>query len=423
MRILVDGDYRRHAQGTGISTYSRTLVRTLTKLGHEVSWLSGANASSRPDALADAASIADRPETPRGLREKLQTAARMAQGLIDGAVEARQVAQASAVIPANASDPAEAVYLAPNVLVNAHYRHMLLRQFTEVRRPAGIDVLHLSAPLPIRMSGVRTVTTIHDLAPIRLPYTTPDNKAEFTARVRQSAARSDLIITVSEASKAEIVSLLGVDPAKVAVTWQYSDLEPLSAEDQRVLPRTLERLGLEPDRYALFVGALEPKKNLRRLIEAFLDVDTDLPLVLAGPRAWLWDQDMAPMLAALGEKARSRLKFTGYLSRDDIRRLYAGAHVFLFPSLYEGFGLPALDALAFARPALVGRTGSLPEVCGDAALYVDPLDREDIRRGVERLLGDAALRAQLSAAGPAQAQRYSADAYVRRLADAYALLG
>ena len=137
---------------------------------------------------------------------------------------------------------------------------------------------------------------------------------------------------------------------------------------------------MTPNGYLLCVGAQEPKKNIKRLIEAYLEIDTAMPLVLAGPRGWMWQSEVGAALEPLSEKARARIKFTGYLDREDLRRLYAGACAFVYPSLYEGFGLPALEAMTSGAPVITSRTSSLPEVCGDAALYVDPFDRDDVRR-------------------------------------------
>jgi glycosyltransferase involved in cell wall biosynthesis len=230
-----------------------------------------------------------------------------------------------------------------------------------------------------------------------------------------------MIVTVSEVSKRDIVDILDVDPAKVAVTWQPSDLAPLATEERDSVPRVLGKFGLSPGGYALFVGALEPKKNLRRLIEAFLETDSDLPLVIVGRRAWLWENDAA-FVETLGAKARARLKFLGYAGREDLRRLYAGAQMFLFPSLYEGFGLPALEAMSAGCPVVTSNTSSLPEICGDGALYADPHDRDDIRARIEQLMGDPGLRSALGEAGRRQAERFSFDRYVENLGKAYATL-
>jgi glycosyltransferase involved in cell wall biosynthesis len=421
LRVLLDGNYRQQAEGTGISQYSRTLAAGLGALGCEVKWLSGAQSGSA-DALADQVRFSDPPPAVDGPRRYVQTALRMAAGVLERQVTARPLVDSGVVITEPSAPRTGSTYLAPDLFAKAHYRHMLLRRFTEVQLPDAVDVLHLTAPLPVRMRGVRTVTTIHDLVPIRLPYTTPDNKAEFIHRVRMSTRLSDLIITVSEASKRDIVEILDVDPAKVAVTYQPTDLLPLGPADQDSVPRVLQRYGLAPDGYALFVGALEPKKNLRRLIEAFLEIDSQMPLAIVGRKAWLWDSDEA-WLETLGVNARARLRFLGYASREDLRRLYAGAQMFVFPSLYEGFGLPVLEAMTMGCPVVTSKTSSLPEVCGDAALYADPLDRDDIRKRIGQMLGDAALRADLTAKALQQVKRFSFGAYVGRLQEAYAKLG
>ena len=422
MQVLIDGDYAHDRRGTGISTYARTLAQGLTALGHGVSWLSGATASGKQDALADAAAIADDPQAVRGPRAWAQTASRMAGGLLTGTVSAREVVHRDLVVAAPSTTDGQTVHLAPELFVRAHYRHMLTRQFTEVKVSAPANVLHLTAPLPIRMSGVMRIVTIHDLVPIRLPYTTPDNKSEFIARVRRCARESDLIITVSEASKADIVSLLDIDPAKIAVTHQPSDLRPLSNEERERLPRGLSRFGLSVGEYLLCVGAQEPKKNVRRLIEAYLEIDTPMPLVFAGPRGWMWEQEVGAALAPLSEKARARIRFTGYVDRDDLRRLYAGACAFVYPSLYEGFGLPALEAMISGCPVITSKISSLPEVCGDAAIYVDPFQRDDIRKAIEQVIVDAGLRARLGAAGRARSHLFSFEIYVGALSSAYSRL-
>lgn len=422
LNVLVDGLYRFEAQGSGISTYARTLGEGLDALGCNVSWLAGsAVAGGKADALYDEVALADRPPQLSGLRKRAQTLRRMREGLTSANATARRLVHARAVLADEGSYPSNNVFLAPDVYVKAHYRHMLLRQFTEIRAVGKVDVLHLTAPLPIRMAGVKTVTTIHDLVPIRLPWTTPDNKSEFIDRVRTSAQFSDLIITVSEASKRDIVEILDVDPNRIAVTWQPSDLAPLTDEERAHLPRALSRFGLTQQGYALFVGAIEPKKNLRRLIEAFLETDSDMPLVIVGRKAWMWENEIG-FIDTLSAAARSRLRFLGYTGRDDLRRLYAGAQMFLFPSLYEGFGLPPLEAMNAGCPVLVSNRGSLPEVCGDGALYADAMDRNDIRRRIEQMMGDDGLRASLAVAGRKRAAAFSMEAYVAALASAYARL-
>lgn len=343
----------------------------------------------------------------------------MAGGLLNSKAAAREISRRDVIVGRPSEADRRPVYLAPELFVRAHYRHMLTRRFTDVTAPGATDVLHLTAPLPIRMAGVKRVTTIHDLIPIRLPYTTPDNKAEFVARVRRVTEESDLIITVSENSKADIVSLLDIDPAKIAVTYQPADVAPLSDDERLRLPSTLARFGLSVGEYLLCVGAQEPKKNIRRLIEAYLEVDTPMPLALAGPRGWMWEEEVGAALAPLSDTARARIKFMGYVDRNDLRCLYSGACALVFPSLYEGFGLPALEAMITGCPVITSRTSSLPEICGEAAVYVDPFERDDIRGAIEGLIAEPERRARLAAAGKNRAQIFSFENYLKTLGDAY----
>jgi glycosyltransferase involved in cell wall biosynthesis len=423
LRILLDDNYAHSRHGTGISTYARSLARGLSSLGHQVEWLAGAAGGDGADRLVEAAALYDAPAPARGPRQWAQTAAHMAGGLMRPSVSARQVKSPDVVVAPSPEEAGRRIHLAPDIFVHAHYRHMLLREFTDVRLSSAVDVLHLTAPLPVAMKGVRRVVTIHDLVPVRLPYTTPDDKAEFIARVRRCAREADLIITVSQASQADIVSLLDIDPHKVAVTYQPSDMTELSPAESDRLPRSLSRFGLAPDGYLLCVGAQEPKKNMKRLIEAFLDADTGLPLVICGPRGWMWEREVGAALEPLSEAARARIRFTGYVDREDLRRLYAGACALVFPSLYEGFGLPALEAMIAGCPVVASETSSLPEICGEAALYINPLDRDDIRQAIETITADPALRKTLAAAGRIQAQAFAFEPYRERLAAAYGRLG
>jgi glycosyltransferase involved in cell wall biosynthesis len=419
MRVLIDGVYRSLPNGTGISSYGRTLEAGLRQLGHEVMWLSGAHVSGNPDRLSDAVHAGDDRPAGSGLRRYLVTAQNMSSGLLQRVAEARRLREHGAVITRPGDLPQDTTLLAPNLFVRAHYRHMLLRQFTEVKFSERLDILHLTAPLPIRVRHAKTIVTIHDLVPIRLPYTTSDNKREFIDRVRTGVKLADLVVTVSEASKREIIDLLDVDPDRIVVTRQPSDMEPLDAEERDNLPRTLARYGLEQEQYAIFVGAIEPKKNVRRLVDAFLDAHDTMPLILVGQKAWKWEKEIGDLDERLSETARKRIRIVGHAPLNDLRKLLAGARMLVFPSLYEGFGLPPLEAMRMGCPVLTSNAGGLAEVCGDAALFVDPFDTASIRKGIAKIIEDDVLRLKLREAGYSQAAKFSADNYVARLAEAY----
>jgi glycosyltransferase involved in cell wall biosynthesis len=286
------------------------------------------------------------------------------------------------------------------------------------------DVYHGPAVfLPLVKLGYRTVVTIHDLVSFRFPDTVPWRYSVYMRLMTRLAARSaDRIIAVSHATKADLVQTLGVPPAKIAVIH-----EGVGPEFARPLPpesidAVVRRYGLRRP-YCLFVGNLEPRKNLPTLIEAFAEVrrrrgpgGPSVQLVLAGTRAWLH----AGIFRAVEQHGiGDDVAFTGYVPNGDLPALYAGATCFTFPSLYEGFGLPVLEAMAAGAPVIAARTGSIPEVAGDAALLVDARGPAELALAIEAVLSDAALRERLVARGRARAAAFAWDTVSRQTLAVY----
>ena len=221
--------------------------------------------------------------------------------------------------------------------------------------------------------GWRSVVTLHDLAFLLYPAThTPASRAYYGA-TGESVRRAARVIAVSQRTASDAVRLLGVDPARIRVVHEAA-APSFSPRARDALPPLARRLGFDPARpYVLFVGTLEPRKNLPLLLEAFALVrrQIDAQLVLVGARGWLDE----PILAAharsgVGDAAR----FVGTLDEEDLAVLYSHAGVFGLPSLYEGFGLPVLEAMACGAPVVSSNAGPLPEVAGDAALLLKPED-------------------------------------------------
>jgi glycosyltransferase involved in cell wall biosynthesis len=279
-----------------------------------------------------------------------------------------------------------------------------------VLRRIGADLVHgpvfvgpLFAPCPV-------VVTIHDLSFIRFPALfRPANRLYLTVLTRLSARRARRLIAVSAHAAAESTQLLGVPPERIDVVYHGVDpsFRPLPA-DEVVAFR--QRRGL-PGRFMLFVGTLEPRKNLVRLVEAFARIygricgnDGRVRLVLAGGKGWLYDELFAKVEAlGLGEA----VIFPGYVMSDELPLWYNGAAVLAYPSVYEGFGLPVLEAQACGTPVLTSNVSSLPEAAGDAALMVDPYDVEALAAGLNRLLADESLRHDLRERGLAHAKQFS----------------
>jgi glycosyltransferase involved in cell wall biosynthesis len=266
------------------------------------------------------------------------------------------------------------------------------------------DLVHGPAFVGPLFSSCPVVVTIHDLSFIRFPdLFRPANRVYLAVLTRLSAQRARRLIAVSAHTARECTRLLGVPPERIDVVYHGVDpaFHPLPADE---VSSFRERRGL-PKRFVLCVGTLEPRKNLVRLVEAFARArDGEVGLVLAGGRGWLYD-DLFAKVEALG--LGDEVVFAGYVMNDELPLWYSAATVVAYPSVYEGFGLPVLEAQACGTPVLTSNVSSLPEAAGDAALMVDPYDVEAMAAGLSRLLADESLRYQFRERGLAHARRFS----------------
>jgi glycosyltransferase involved in cell wall biosynthesis len=274
------------------------------------------------------------------------------------------------------------------------------------RRP--VDLFHgvTGFELP-RGVGARLVTTVHDLIPLRFPRLVPwRHRVAVRVLLGSALRRASQVIAVSEATRAEILQRFRVPAEKVRVVPEAAAPRfgpPSAGEAERVRAR----YGL-PAPYVLFVGLLEPKKNLPALLRAVARLRAagawgTTRLVLAGAPGW-GTAGLGAEAARLGLDAC--VAFLGPVPEADLPGLYAGAAAFVFPSLWEGFGLPVLEAMAAGAPVVASRRGALPEIAGDAALLVEPA-AEPLAEALGRVLGDRGLRERLREAGLARARRYS----------------
>jgi glycosyltransferase involved in cell wall biosynthesis len=238
----------------------------------------------------------------------------------------------------------------------------------------------------------RTVSTFHDLFVMSGDYSTPEFRRRFSEQARTAAERSDLIVTVSQFTADQVHELLQVDRARLRVI--HHGVRPPGAA-----PADGSR---EP--LILFVGALQRRKNVVRLVEAFEQIAPDWQLVLAGSFGFGSEEILARI-----EKSprRADIHVPGYVSDAELERLYQTAAIFAFPSLDEGFGMPALDAMARGLPVLTSNLSALPEVTGDAALLVDPNDVTAIAQGLQQLTEDPNLREHYGQLGLARSREFS----------------
>jgi glycosyltransferase involved in cell wall biosynthesis len=315
-----------------------------------------------------------------------------------------------------------------------------------VARPAGVpqrylDVVwhRLTLPLPVNLflgrvdlfhspdfvlppvSKALSVLTVHDLAFLLYPECAEAKlRAYLEKAVPRSARRADFIVADSENTRNDVICLLGVPPRKVAVVPGGVESSFAPVEEPGRLTALRERLGIGEAPFILSVGVIEPRKNLGVLFEAYrvLRDRTGLPhlLVVAGNRGWLSAESVE---RAQQSVYRDDIRLIGFVPEADLPTLYTAASAFAFPSLYEGFGLPPLEAMACGTPTVVSRASSLPEVAGDAALQVDPRDVEGLAAALELLLLDDALQAELRARGFERARAFSWRAAARQQLDVY----
>jgi glycosyltransferase involved in cell wall biosynthesis len=287
------------------------------------------------------------------------------------------------------------------------------------------DVFH--APHYVLPTGVRahSVVTIHDCIHLMFPQYLPNRVAYTYARMAMwsAARRSDCILTVSQASKRDILHFFSVPPEKIEVIYNAIDERFWVEPNEDAVARVRERYQLN-QRFVLYVGNIKPHKNLVRLIEAFAALRhgefDDLKLLIIG--------DEISKLPALRRavhslKLHKHVRFLGYQPDDTLAILYRLASLFVFPSLYEGFGLPPLEAMASGTPVVTSNVSSLPEVTGDAAVLVDPHDVGAIEYGMRRVLTDPVLAAEMRRLGLIRAREFSWERSVARVLGVYQKVG
>jgi glycosyltransferase involved in cell wall biosynthesis len=240
----------------------------------------------------------------------------------------------------------------------------------------------------------RTVSTFHDLFVMTGEYSSPEFRARFTAQAREAAERSDLIIAVSRFTASQVEKLLAIEPSRIRVVHHGVDPRPATAQKENLV---------------LSVGAIQRRKNIARLVKAFEALPDSWRLALAGaPDGYGAAEELH---AVENSDARARIDVLGYVSASQLDSLYSRASIFAFPSLDEGFGMPILEAMAHGAAVLTSNCSAMPEVAGDAALLVDPLNFRD---ALVRLASDESLREDLRRGGLARVKQFTWDAAVEK---------
>ena len=273
-----------------------------------------------------------------------------------------------------------------------------------------IDLFHVpqnGIGLPTK-KGCLNVVTIHDLIPYIYPETVGKGYLKiFLSEMPRIIEQSDLIITVSEHSKRDIQRIFQVPEERIAVTYEAPEsvYRPIDKGEARSFVE--KTYGID-SRYVLYIGGFSPRKNVRGLINAFYELQNSIPkdvkLVLVGKEAR--DFDETSMLVE-AMRLQDRVVFTGFAPVLELPYLYAGADLFVYPSFYEGFGLPPLEAMACGTPVITANNSSIPEVTGDAAVLINPHDMYDLAGAMEKVLNNPELGEGMRAAGMKQAANFT----------------
>lgn len=289
-----------------------------------------------------------------------------------------------------------------------------------------LDVLHSPDFIPpLRLRTFASVITIHDLAFMHFPEIHDELGKRYYGQLERAVRVAERIIAVSECTAADVRKLLRPDPGRLHVVHEAVDpffLRRDADGDDDELAAARDELGID-EPFILFVGTIEPRKNVAMLVRAYAALRDRLgaeapPLVLAGPRGWLANEVF--QLAAAGDVAGG-VRFAGRVSKPRLRALYRAATFVVLPSLYEGFGLTALEAMACGAPVLASRSGAVPEVAGDAAVYVDPRDTGAWTDAMEELMANAARRRLMIEAGTRRVRMFSWERAARETLEIYRL--
>lgn len=272
------------------------------------------------------------------------------------------------------------------------------------------DVFHVSNQIRNPPRKAKLTATIYDLTCRLMPelHTSANVRADESL-AQNIFQKADALIAISENTRADAIRLLGLNPERIQVIYPGVPEVYFGAQ-----PRPVERP------YVLYVGTIEPRKNVDTLLDAWqgFRLRNDFDLVIVGSRGWGSEKTMA----RLASRPKG-VRYLGYIPEDELPGLTAGATAFLYPSLYEGFGIPVAQAMAAAVPVITSNTSCLPEVAGDGALLVDPRSPAEIQAALEKLLSSQSLRDQLRAAGADRAQRYRWDACARESLQFFRRLG
>jgi glycosyltransferase involved in cell wall biosynthesis len=308
----------------------------------------------------------------------------------------------------------------PNKLFNTQLALLRFPKFESLY--GNFDVLWMPDIRPFALKPkTKLAITVHDLSPLMHPeyYSLRRQLWHTVASYRRAINRADIIFAVSEYTKSDIIKKFNISPDKVKVIYPGVDLQQFKPKEKfsgEELMAVRDRYKL-PKKYILALSTIEPRKNIGNLVSAFENIsDNQTELVIAGRLGWLYK----PLLARINKSPRRKnIHLLGYISEDDKPKIIAQAEMLCYPSFYEGFGFQPLEAMACGVPVVASARTSVPEVCGGAALIVEPYHPEDITEAMEALLKDSKLRAEMVAKGFRRVTKFDWDESARKIYDTF----
>ncbi len=425
LSVMIDGFNLSLEKGTGVATYARNLSFCLRDLGCSVDVLYGSSATRSHSPLLKEVSFYDSHSLTLSRWQRVRKRVRSLVSLNRN--RAFEVPITGKVVPDTFQSRLphfDRIWNATDLYEKAASHFDIFGAVNYVTVDPVPDIVHWTYPLPIRVRGCPNIYTLHDVVPLRLPYSTLDKKDKYLALLKWIARTADHVVTVSEASRRDLIDIVGIQPERITNTYQAVSIPAKyrNKPEDAVRSEVEGMFGLKYKNYYLFYGSIEPKKNVGRLIEAYLASGVKAPLVIVGAQAWKSESELR-LLKSLNEggdlRSSRRIIQLEYAPYPLLMTLVRGARAVLFPSLYEGFGLPVLEAMLLGTPVLSSRTSSIPEVAGDAALLVNPYEAQDICAGINALDSDPSRRSQLAEQGRQRASLFSKTAYTQRLQDVY----
>ncbi|MFT4115582.1 glycosyltransferase family 4 protein [Bradyrhizobium sp.] len=431
--ILLDGLNLALKTGTGIATYSRGVMAVARELGYGTTLLhASAGRLSADPTLQEILLFDDASDTVMSKKRRLQRWLKRRVGA-PGGLKLNAFAMNGVVVARSFNKhlaEVDRIFAHEDLFGLARGHFKTYGRSLTLKLSQRPDVFHSTYPLPIAVKSAPSIQTIHDLVPLRLPYLSDDNKRYYYRMLRALTKQADHIVTVSETSRRDIVKLFGMDEARITNTYQAVELprEVLQRDAGAVADEVSGVFDLGWRQYFLFFGALEPKKNVLRLIEAYLAARCDTPLVIVGAVGWRADVERKMLedgrfgYYELSDKRvtyQQKIRRFEYVSLPLLISLIRGARGVVFPSLYEGFGLPVLEAMMLGTPVISSTEGSIPEVAADAAILVDPYDVGALTKAIRALARDDDLHAHFSEAGPKRASEFSFKTYAERMGSVY----